>query len=160
MPTVDECKNDAYKLTNRSACDQVVSDWCRNNPSDLDFCGCSANAFQKTLPDPKMGKANPKCWSDTCSTNVKAYRFGFNDGECNFCIDNSYINMIGSTATDSEFKQSSCGGQNTTIKDDTKSQEQLKELKKYATYGGGISAALILCISFTMSILSIIIIRK
>ena len=160
MPTIDECKNDAYKLSNRSACDQVVSDWCKSNPNNLDFCGCSSNAFQQTLPDPKMGKVNPKCWAQSCSTNVNAYRFAFNEGDCNYCIDNSTINMIASTATDSEFRQASCGGSNTTIKDDKKSQEQVAELKKYATYGGGVSVALILCISCTMSILSIMILRK
>lgn len=160
MPTVDECKNDAYKIANRQSCDQVVSDWCKANSSNLDFCGCSSNAFQKTLPDPKMGKLNPKCWSDTCSTNVNAYRFAFNDGDCNYCIDNSIINALGSNITDSEFRQASCGGSNTTIKDDSKSQQQIADLKKYATYGAGTSAALILCISCTILILSIMIMRK
>ncbi|NBP03145.1 MAG: hypothetical protein EBU90_24175 [Proteobacteria bacterium] len=160
MPTVDECKNDAYKIANRSACDQVVSEWCKANPNELNFCGCSSNAFKQELPNPKMGRINPKCWAESCSTNVNAYRFGFNDGECNYCIDNSYINMIASTSTDSEFRQSSCGGTNITNKDDKKSQEQVAELKKYATYGAGTSAALIICICCTVLILSIMILRR
>ena len=159
MTSVYDCKNETFRNANRSACDQAVSDWCKTNSDELNFCGCSANAF-KNIPDPKMGRLNPKCWADSCSTNVTAYRFAFNEETCpNVCVDNSTINALGSNITDSEFKQSSCSGTNTTNKDDKQAQQQIAELKKYATYGASTSAALIICICCTLLILSIMILR-
>jgi hypothetical protein len=160
MPSVDECKNDNTRNGNRSACDQTVSDYCKSNPNDLDFCGCSANSF-KNIPDPKMGKLNPKCWADSCSTNPRAYRFAFTDETCpNVCVDNSTIQALGSNITDSQFRQSSCAGQNINVEDDKKAQQQLTDIKKYATYGAGTSIALVVCIVCSLLSLSLLILQK
>jgi hypothetical protein len=151
MPTVDECRNSQYKSNNWDACDQTMSNHCKSNPGDLDLCGCSANAFQK-IPDPKMGMLNPKCWSQTCSTNATAYRFKFNDDKCpQVCVDNSTINALGSNIVDSKFKQSNCGSQDIEV-DDTKSQEDMQQLKNALTMGGIGLLVLIIC-SISLSLL-------
>lgn len=120
MPTVEECSNRRNEIGIQSICDDVISDYCKVNPDNLDLCGCSSNAFQK-IPDPQMGKLNPKCWAESCSTNTRAYRFAFNNETCpTVCIDNSTITSLGSNITDSSFKQYSCnntvsGSSNTSI---------------------------------------------
>jgi hypothetical protein len=123
MATVENCKNNEFKNNNWDACDREMNNYCRNNPNDLDLCGCSSNAFQR-IPDPKMGMLNPRCWSQTCSTNPTAYRFKFNEDTCpTVCVDNSSINSFGSNIIDSKFKQSNCGNEDTDI-DDTKPEDE------------------------------------
>lgn len=134
MPTWQECQRRKDEDGIQKECDTVMNDYCRSNPNNLDLCGCSANAYQK-LPDAKMGKLNPKCWSDTCSTNPNAYRFKFNSDPCpSVCVDNSTINALGSNITDSQFKQSSCGGTNVD-QTDPAAKRSIENLYKYGMIG-------------------------
>ena len=161
MASLENCKIETYQQQNRAACDSFMQEYCNTNSSEKNVCGCSSNAFSQ-VPDPKLGKLNPKCWFDGCSTNSNAYRFKFNDDECPaVCISTGTINVIGSNMTDTELLQSSCSG--VIKKDDTASQQNTKkieELKKYVAYGGITSTGLIVCVCITMIILSSLVLSK
>lgn len=112
-------------------CDKKVEDFCRLNPTDKDFCGCSVNML-KDAPDPALGFTPVKCWSDKCNKNSQSYKFFFvKDETCpQVCIDQSSITALGSNITGSTFQQSSCGGEIDKKKDPKDPKDPKKDSKK------------------------------
>jgi hypothetical protein len=121
MGVPDECQIPSKE------CDKKVQAYCNQNPSNLDFCGCSINALAQ-ISDPKLGNSPVKCWAKTCTQNANAYQFYFTqtDNCPDICIDNSTITALGSNITSSAFNQASCGA--TQKVDDTASRNTLSEL--------------------------------
>lgn len=143
MVDINSCKG---TLQGSKECDRIVQAFCNSNQNDLEFCGCSTNAF-KQIPDPKLGQAPVKCWANTCNKNANAYQFFYTkDAQCpNVCIDNSTITALGSTITDSAFNQASCGAEVQASNPETE-----KTIKTWGQYGLGF-AILIFVIVILMS---------
>jgi hypothetical protein len=133
-------------------CDIKVQNYCRANPSDTDFCGCSTNVLAD-ISDPKFGNSPVKCWAKSCTQNANAYQFfSFQTDTCApICIDNSSVTVLGSNLSDSSFNQASCGSQNIT-QNDTALKTTISQLYEYGSFFASSTLSMFIVLIISISI--------